>query len=333
MMTITKRTLLFFLLCFSLSLQAEDFNQVEEKKFIDEMVIEHDFDRRVLEKIFKKAKLQKKILEAISRPAEKSKPWYEYRQIFVTPDRIKKGAEFWKKHRNQLIEVEKQYGVPRQIIVAIIGVETYYGKHKGKYRVIDALATLAFNYPKRAIFFRNELKQFLLFTRELKIDPLSLMGSYAGAMGMPQFMPSSFQAYAVDFNKDGRINIWDNEPDIFASIANYFKHHGWQTGEPVAVPTWIKEGANVDRFVKKGIKPSIPLSDLINAGVEPKRKIDGNPLASLLVYQQKNGEDYWVAFQNFYTITRYNHSPLYGMAVYQLSEAVREAYLNDALLK
>ena len=313
--------------------QAGEFDQAEKKKFIQEMVDEHDFKKPELEKLFSKVKLLDYVLEAISRPAEKSKEWHEYRKIFVTPERIKKGVAFWKENRDLLLSVEEEYGVSREMIVAIIGVETYYGKHKGKYRVIDSLSTLAFNYPKRAKFFRNELKQFLLFTRELKMDPLSRMGSYAGAMGMPQFMPSSFQSYAVDFDKDGTINIWDHKPDIFGSIANYFIKHHWQTGEPVATATWIKKGSTIDEHIEKGLKPTIPLSDLIASGVQLKRKIDGNPDSSLLAYKQENSVDHWVIFQNFYTITRYNHSPLYGMAVYQLSEAIKEAYVKDALLK
>jgi len=332
-MIVGKRILFLFLLMLVSVVQADEFNKSEKEKFINEMVDEHNFDKQALEDLFSKAKLLDYVLEAISRPAEKSKEWYEYRKIFVTPERIKKGVAFWQENRDLLLAVEKEYGVSREIIVAIIGVETYYGKHKGKYRVIDSLATLAFNYPKRARFFRNELKQFLLFTRELKMDPFSRMGSYAGAMGMPQFKPSSFQSYAVDFDKDGNINIWNNKPDIFGSIANYFKKHGWQTGKPVATATWIKKGTVFEKYLEKGLKPSISLTELTKAGIQPKRKIDGNPLSSLLAYKQEKGTDYWVTFQNFYTITRYNHSRLYGMAVYQLSEAIKEAYIREALLK
>ncbi len=331
-MIVIKR-ILFLLLLASPVVQAGDFDQIEKEKFIKDMVDKHGFEKKPLEDLFLKVKLLDHVLEAIARPAEKSKEWHEYRKIFVTPERIKKGVVFWQENRDLLLAVEKEYGVSREIIVAIIGVETYYGKHKGKYRVIDSLATLAFNYPKRAPFFRKELKQYLLFTRKLKIDPLSLKGSYAGAMGMPQFMPSSFQSYAVDFDKDGKINIWDHKPDIFGSIANYFKKHGWQTDEPVATATWIKKGADLEKHLEKGLKPSIPLNDLIESGVQLKRKIEGNPLTSLLAYKQEKDTDYWVVFQNFYTITRYNHSPLYGMAVYQLSEAIKEAYVREALLK
>lgn len=332
-----KKSTLTFVLLFVVTLatgvHAGGFNQTEQKKFINEMVTDHGFEKPELEALFKKAKRLDKVLEAISRPAEKSKEWYEYRKIFLTTERIDKGVAFWQDNRDLLLEVEKQYGVAREIIVAIIGVETYYGKHKGKYRVIDALATLAFDYPPRAKFFRGELKQFLLFTRELEINPVSLNGSYAGAMGMPQFIPSSFKSYAVDFDKDGRIDIWSNRADIFASVANYFKRHGWMTGEPVATATWVKKDSDLKQYIENGLKPSLPLSDLTNSGIQLKRQIEGNPLSSLLVFKQEKGKDYWVAFQNFYSITRYNHSQLYAMAVFQLSEAIKEAYVKAALLK
>ncbi|MFK8067477.1 MAG: lytic murein transglycosylase B [Gammaproteobacteria bacterium] len=324
-------TILFFLI--SSGIHGAELNQIEQKKFIQEMVDEHGFDKQDLERTFTKVKLLDYALEVIQKPAEKSKEWHEYRKIFLTKERIKKGVVFWQENRDLLMDVEKEYGVPREMIVAIIGVETYYGKFKGKYRVIDSLATLAFNYPKRAKFFRNELKQFLLFTRRLKMDPFSRMGSYAGAMGMPQFMPSSFQAYAVDFDHDDQINIWDNKADIFGSIANYFKRHGWKTDEPVAVPTWVKKNVTLENYIEKGLKPTIPLDELTKSGVETKRNIEGNPTSSLLEYKQENSMDYWVIFQNFYTITRYNHSPLYGMAVYQLSEEIKEAYVQSALIK
>ncbi len=323
--------ILFFLI--SSTAYGAELNQAEQKKFIQEMVNEHSFDKQALERIFTKVELLDYVLEVIQKPAEKSKEWHEYRKIFLTQERIDKGVLFWQENRDLLMEVEKEYGVPREMIVAIIGVETYYGKFKGKYRVIDSLATLAFNYPKRAKFFRNELKQFLLFTRRLKMDPFSRMGSYAGAMGMPQFMPSSFQAYAIDFDRDDQINIWDNKADIFGSVANYFKRHGWKTGEPVAVPTWVKNNARLEKFIEKGLKPTIPFDELTKSGIQTKRNIDGNPTSSLLEYKQKNGKDYWVIFQNFYTITRYNHSPLYGMAVYQLSEEIKEAYIQLVLIK
>ncbi len=329
---IQKILITFFLFVLTPMVNAGSFDKTEKDKFIQEMVDEHQFEKQALEELFTKVKLLDYVLEAISRPAEKSKEWHEYRKIFLTSERIKKGVAFWQDNRELLLAVEEEYGVAREMIVAIIGVETYYGKQSGKYRVIDSLATLAFNYPKRSKFFRNELKQFLLFTRELNMDPLTRMGSYAGAMGMPQFMPSSFQHYAVDFDKDGTINIWDHKPDIFGSIANYFIKHGWQAGEPVATAAWIKKGTSLDAHLGKGLKPTIPLSELTASGVQVKRKMEGNPVSSLFAYKQKESVDHWVLFQNFYTITRYNHSPLYGMAVYQLSEAIKEAYVREALI-
>lgn len=317
--------------------QTAAFDQKEKDSFVMEMVTEHGFEKNKLEALFEEARLLDKVLEAISRPAEKSKEWYEYRQIFLTDKRISEGVNFWHENRDLLQKAEQEYGVDRSVIVAIIGVETFYGRHKGAYRVIDSLATLGFNYPPRAKFFREQLKQFLLFTRRLDIDPLTLLGSYAGAMGMPQFIPSSFQSYAADFDQDGRIDIWDNRADVIGSVANYFKLHGWQKGQPVAVPVWLKKGANtrglIAEYVEKGLKPGIELSDLTRDAVLLKRKVTGNPLSSLLRFRQPDSDEYWVAFQNFYTITRYNHSPLYAMAVYQLSEAIREAYISEGLKK
>lgn len=335
--------LLLILSLFSASLTAEEaprfateFDETVRGAFIDEMVNEHQFDRTKLIALLNKAVLSTKILEAISRPAEKSKEWFEYRAIFLTEKRIKQGVEFWDEHLELLLAAEKEYGVAREIIVAIIGVETFYGRYKGKYRVLDSLSTLGFNYPPRAKFFRKQLREFLLFTRRLNIDPETLMGSYAGAMGMPQFIPSSFQSYAVDFDRDGQINIWDNPADIIGSVANYFNEHRWLTGEPVAVPVWVKSGtpqATINHYVEKGYKPSVTLDELRREIVTLKRNMQGNPEAALLKFRQKDHDEYWVGLQNFYVITRYNHSPMYAMAVYQLSEAIRDAYLKKALAK
>jgi membrane-bound lytic murein transglycosylase B len=318
------------------SVFAEEFNTDVKAAFIDEMVNEHDFNRAELTALLGKAVLLDNVLESISRPAEKSKEWFEYRPIFMTEKRTKKGVEFWQEHLDILLAAEQQYGVAREVIVAIIGVETYYGLYKGKYRVLDSLSTLGFNYPPRAEFFRKQLREFLLFTRRLNIDPTSLMGSYAGAMGMPQFIPSSFQSYAVDFDNDGQINIWDNPADIIGSVANYFKEHRWQAGEPVAIPAWVKAGVDqtsLDIYLDKGLKPTIPLADLRQDVLTLKRDVPGNPDSALLKFRQKNDDEYWVGFQNFYTITRYNHSPMYALAVFQLSQAVREAYIAQALKK
>ena len=200
---------------------------------IDELVEEQGFDRGELQQVFASAERQQTILEAIARPAEKTKPWHEYRNIFLTDKRERQGREFFAQHRATLARAEHETGVPAEIIVAIIGVETYYGRITGSYRVIDALSTLAFDYPRRSTFFTKELKNYLQLTHEQGFDPLAMKGSYAGAMGYGQFMPSSYRSYAVDFDDDGQIDIWNNPVDAIGSVANYFKRHGWRPGEPV----------------------------------------------------------------------------------------------------
>lgn len=293
----------------------------EVQKFIDEMVSEHDFDADSLTDIFSKAKVSKSIVKAISRPAE-AKPWYKYRPIFLTDDRIKLGVKFLQKNEQSLRRAEEVYGVPAEIIVAIIGVETRYGKHAGKYKVINSLSTLAFNYPKRSKFFRNELIQFLLLAREQLMDPLSVNGSYAGAMGIPQFISSSYRNYAVDFDEDGKIDIWDNSVDAIGSVGNYFKHHGWQAGKAIANRAEVAND-NYLAVLSKGLEPHVSTVDLVDYGITAAQMPDENIDIKFLEYELKNGREFWLGFDNFYVITRYNHSALYAMAVYQLSEEIR----------
>ena len=297
-------------------------HQGEIDDFIGRMVSEHDFSRPELEQLFAEVTHQPRIIEAITRPAE-SKPWYQYRPIFVTEQRINGGVKFWQEHSALLARAEEEYGVPAQIIVAIIGVETFYGRHKGSYRVIDALSTLGFDYPKRGAFFRGQLEQFLLMAREEKRDPLEFLGSYAGAMGMPQFIPSSFRSYAIDFDGDGRRDLWNNYADIIGSVANYFSRHHWRSGEPVASRTRLK-GSAPQELLDKGLKPSIPLAALEAGGIAPQASLGQSDEVALLALDSSPQEqEYWVTLYNFYVITRYNRSPLYAMAAYQLSEAIR----------
>lgn len=312
------------LLVVHISALAGDFTNrfPESRKFIQEMAKKHKFKEEELEKLFARVEHQPSIIEAISRPAE-SKPWYQYRPIFVTPDRIREGVKFWNSHEAQLKKAEKKYGVPAQIIVAIIGVETRYGRHSGKYRVIDALGTLAFDYPPRATFFRQELENFLLMTREEKRDPLQFTGSYAGAMGMPQFMPSSFLSYAIDFDKDGRRDLWDNTGDVIGSVANYFARHHWKKGEPIASRAELN-GTPPQALLDKGYEPSMPFKQLQSLGVKAHTDYKADSEVALVALESSPGQQqYWVTRRNFYVITRYNHSPLYAMAVYQLGEAIR----------
>jgi len=293
--------------------------------FIDEMQDEQGFDKAELQKTFDQVEVKEAILKAISKPAEKSKPWHDYRQIFITDKRIDGGVAFWQENATALAKAEKTYGVPAEIIVAILGVETSYGGNVGSYRVIDALSTLAFRYPPRSEFFRSELKHFLALTREEGMPRLDPIGSYAGAMGLGQFMPSSYRAYAVDFDGDGKRDIWTNPTDAIGSIANYLSRHGWVAGESIAHRTTVA-GDIPEALLEKGNKPSINREQLHDLGVSTvKLPDDANQLA-LISLTQVDGEEYWLTRQNFYSITRYNHSRMYAMAVTQLAEVIRQQF-------
>jgi len=293
----------------------------EVQAFIDEMTARHGFDRDELGAIFEQVRMKQKIIDAITRPAE-SKPWYQYRPIFVTKTRISEGVKFWNENEADLKRAQEVYGVPPEIIVAILGVETRYGRHKGGWRVLDSLSTLAFAYPKRAKFFRSELEQYLLLAREEALDPLTIKGSYAGAMGKAQFISSSYRHYAVDFDGDGKRDLWNNTTDAIGSVANYFKRHNWQPGEPVG--SYAMVGSNrIARLLKAGIKPHMPVKEFRKQGVTALTPLPPEALAALIAFDKKVGRpDYWLGLNNFYTITRYNHSPLYAMAVYQLGQAI-----------
>lgn len=294
--------------------------RADVKLFIQEMVDKHHFDATKLTALFKDVTLKQKIVDAITRPAE-AKPWHQYRPIFVTETRINEGVKFWNENEAALKAAEAKYGVPPEIIVAIIGVETRYGRHKGGYRVMDALSTLAFAYPERAKFFRSELEQYLLLAREEKLDPLEIKGSYAGAMGKSQFISSSYRNYAVDFDGDGKRDLWNNNADAIGSIANYFKRHKWQAGGAVAAPAIV--GSNgIQQLVKEGYKPHSTVAELRQRGVTAKSKVDPDALGALIELKTRAGHEYWLGLNNFYVITRYNHSPLYAMAVHQLGQAI-----------
>ena len=321
------------LLLTSLSSQAE--MSADKQQFIDMMVQKHQFTRLELEHILAQANKNDGILQAIAKPWE-AKPWHQYFPIFLTDKRLNKGLEFWGQHAADLSKAEQQTGVPAQIIVAIIGVETFYGGYTGKYPVLDALNTLAFYYPPRQSYFRKELEQLLLLAREEKFTLNSLLGSYAGAMGWGQFMPSSYRAYALDFDGDGVRDLLNNPADAIGSVANYFARHGWQSGQPVALPVTVK-GTDVQDLLSKKLSlqhswqqlqsRGVALTDSASAGlVSPTSK------ARLLAFEQQEHQEYWLGLNNFYVITRYNHSPLYAMAVYQLSEQLRQAKANDARL-
>lgn len=290
--------------------------------FVDKMVKKHQFDDAELKQLFQSVDIKQNIIKAMERPAE-GLPWYKYRKIFMTDKRIKGGLKFWQENEVTLSEVESKTGVPAEIIVAIIGVETQYGGNTGHHRVIDALSTLGFAYPKRSRFFLGELENFLILCREEKMNPLEPTGSYAGAMGIPQFMPSSYRAYAADFENDEKRDIWNNPADAIASVANYFIKHHWQKGEAVAFPV-TAEGDAYQQALTKGLKPELKWSELQAMSVSSQQTIKQNELVKLLSYQQQELSDLWIGLHNFYVITRYNHSPLYAMAVYQLSVSVAE---------
>jgi membrane-bound lytic murein transglycosylase B len=292
--------------------------------FIDEMVAEHAFDREQLTGIFSHAERRDDIIELMSRPAEKRLEWGEYRKIFLTQSRIDGGVAFWDANEKILQQAEEKFGVDAQVIVAIIGVETRYGGNTGSHRVIDALSTLAFDYPPRSKFFRGELEQYLILAREENIDLLSATGSYAGAMGYGQFIPSSYRHYAVDFDGDGVRDLWDSPMDIIGSVANYMHKHGWDLGATVATPATV-EGDAYTSLLDKGLKPETPVATLQASGITPARPVPGDTPAALLELVNTQGPEYWLALNNFYVITRYNRSPLYAMAVYQLSEEIRTA--------
>ncbi|MEO7432007.1 MAG: lytic murein transglycosylase B [Dokdonella sp.] len=274
-------------------------------------------------------KVQQSILDAIARPAEATKPWRDYRPIFVTQKRIDDGIAFYRANRALLDRTSEQFGVPPEVIVAIIGVETSYGRNTGKYRVLDALGTLAFHYPPRAPFFRGELKQlFLLGDGHLAVPLDELRGSYAGAMGWGQFMPTSIAKWAKDGDGDGHIDLWGSLPDITGSVANYFREHGWEPGQPVAVRA--QPATDAREINPKGSEPVYPLQQMEAWGYAPLERIDAQTASTLLKLDGERGPEYWLTFRNFYVITRYNKSPMYSLSVWQLAQAIAAGVASPA---
>lgn len=300
-------------------------NNPNAQQFIDKMVNKHGFDRQQLQEILSQAKRLDSVLRLMDNqaPTTSVKPpsgpngaWLRYRKKFITPDNVQNGVVFWNQYEDALNRAWQVYGVPPEIIVGIIGVETRWGRVMGKTRILDALATLSFNYPRRADYFSGELETFLLMARDEQDDPLNLKGSFAGAMGYGQFMPSSYKQYAVDFSGDGHINLWD-PVDAIGSVANYFKAHGWVKGDQVAV---MANGQAPG--LPNGFKTKYSISQLAAAGLTPQQPLGNHQQASLLRLDVGTGYQYWYGLPNFYTITRYNHSTHYAMAVWQLGQAV-----------
>ncbi len=333
-MEIVTRFLIAILIILSFSLfvavasnnPGEDYTKKKEVlSYIDLVSKKNNLDHADLMQLFKGVHTQHRVLKLMQSPAE-AKPWEDYRKIFITERRIKKGVEFWKNNSEIFEEVENAYGVPKEILLAIIGVETSYGGNIGSFPVFDTLVTLGFGYEKRSKFFLSELTQLLLLAKNENLRIHQLKGSYAGAMGLGQFMPSSYRHYAIDFNKDGRRDLWKSYPDIIASVANYFKQHGWEEERPIALQIEVDdEDLSFQPFLKKGMKPTIDLSHF--KSISSVSNILATNEEKVSFYEFKIGAEkqYWIGFNNFYVITRYNHSPLYAMAVLQLSREIGDA--------
>ncbi len=320
----------------------------ETSRFVDDVASRHGLEREAVRALLAGARRSPEVLAAFSRPAE-ARPWHVYRRIFLTPARIRGGVEFMLRNASLLEAAKARYGVPPRIVTAIIGVETLYGRRQGGIRVLDALATLAFFGPSRRAFFKRELEELLLLVREESLEPEALRGSYAGAMGIGQFIPSSYRHYAVDFDGDGRRDLAGSVADAIGNVASYLAAHGWERGAPIATPALIpgrlrpegdasRPGASgggsagtgelaaiLERFQGKGGEPVRPLRELAASGVRIPSDVPGDTPAVIMAFDAEQGREYWVGFRNFYVITRYNRSPLYALAVHQLADAIAAA--------
>lgn len=296
-------------------------------EFINEMVAKHQFKRDELVQVFDAAQHRQDVIDAMNTPST-LKPWLEYRAAFINPKRIDGGMKFWLKYASTLERAEKLYGVPQEIIIAIIGVETLYGRQAGNYRTLDALTTLTFDYPRRVEFFRNELEQYLLLAREQSFDMLSIRASYAGAMGIPQFMPSSYRKHAVDFNGDGKIDLLKDAEDAIGSVANYLRQYGWKPGEPVAMRAKVGEGSRPN-----DVGAARSLTAWQGLGVSPQGQVSDGTYAYLLDFTLPEGREFWFGFNNFAVITTYNNSTYYAMSVYQLALELRKSSRYSGLIR
>ncbi len=295
------------------------------EQFVQQMQREQGLDPDTLRGELSRASRLDNVIAMIAKPAE-YKPWFQYRPIFINEARIAGGLDFWRRNAAALAATAAATGVPPEIMIAIMGVETSYGRETGNFRVLDALATLAFGYPPRAPFFRSELMNLLLLAREEHLDPSTLKGSYAGAMGIPQFMPSSFRTYAVDFNKNGRRDIWTSPEDAIASVGNYLQRQHWQAGTPIAFRAVV---TNATPPVGKSVELERSLADYATLGVKPDGAAITDVRAVLLAYEGTYASEYWLGLQNFYVITRYNRSPKYALAVFELAEEIRLRHARE----
>jgi membrane-bound lytic murein transglycosylase B len=320
-----KRLLVYLLICYFLMMISNShagycLSRPDVQAYIQHLVRQYDFNEEKLQRLFCAVTINEEVITRLKKPAE-AKPWYQYRKIFITPDRINKGVAYWQQHEKTLALAEEKYGVPASVIVAIIGVETKYGDNKGTFPVFNTLVTLAFNYGPRADFFRSELTQYLLLARENRLPPLLLKGSYAGAVGLPQFMPSSYRHYAVDFYHKGFTDLFENNADAIGSIGNYLYKHGWKSGEPVAIPATV-QGDGCLALIQKKYKPNLTETDLARYNVTPEKPLHSK--VTFIRLEDEHSYEHWLGLQNFYVISTYNKSALYVMAVRELAKHISE---------
>ena len=297
-------------------------------EFVKRATSEYGLAENKVRALLGEAEYKQSIIDAISRPAE-GKPWHEYRPIFLTDKRINEGVDFWLENRDLIASAARKFGVDEEIIVAIIGVETFYGRITGNYRTIDALATLSFYYPQdlssdRSPFFSSELMHYIQLAAEEGLPAEKITGSYAGAMGMGQFMPSSYREYAVDFDGDGRRDLWRSTADVVGSVANYLHHHGWQPGQPVVRRALASKGASLDEIATRNFNPTHSVAQWAEKGFRSSSELSPQLPAAVLKLVEEERNTYWLTFRNFYVITRYNRSPRYAMAVYELSQEIKK---------
>lgn len=306
---------------------AELLARSDVQRYIDDQVATGRFNRAELEAVFANVEPKPNILSILDRPST-ARPWYQFRGSFMSQRLLNNGVKFWAEHAEALARAEKQYGVPPEVIVAILGIETNYGRNTGSFRVADALTTIGFNYPRRAEYFRGELTQLLLLAHEEGIDPLSLKGSYAGAMGLPQFMPSSFRKWAVDFDGSGHRDIWNNPDDAIGSVANYFRLHGWVHGDDIAVPARVTPGSQIDALVADKFNLHYTVAQLRALGVSADVPLPNGSQVVLVPLEVAPGvTEYWLGLKNFYVITRYNKSTLYAKAAQDLARELKSRFV------
>ena len=293
----------------------------EIEAFVAEMVQKHGFETAALRRLFGQVQARPAVIRAISTPGT-ARPWHEFRSRYVEPARINDGVAFWRGNAATLEKAAREFGVPEEIVVATLGVETFYGRNTGGFKVLDALTMLAFRYPPRAELFRSELEEFLLLARETGVDAAGIRGSYAGAMGIPQFLPSSYRRHAIDFDGDGKRDIMGSPADAIGSVANYYRSFGWRAGETIAVPAEV-EGSGIDAVLEIGIKPQLKVAELRARGVVPAAPVDEGAEAALFVVESATGPRYWLGLNNFYVITRYNRSVNYALTVQELAQELR----------